>query len=47
MANNIDLEEFARTIAEIASTTNDPDTARRLIELVERLLRDAGLPPLQ
>jgi hypothetical protein len=47
MANKIDLEDLARAIAEIASTTNDPDTARRLIELAERLLRDAGLPPLR
>jgi hypothetical protein len=43
MANEIDLENLAREIAEIAATTNDPDTARRLMELVERLLREAGL----
>jgi hypothetical protein len=43
MANEVDLERLAREVAEIASTTNDPDTARRLMELVERLLREAGL----
>jgi hypothetical protein len=47
MANKIDLEDLARAIAEIAGTTKVPDTARRLIELVEGLLRDAGLPPLR
>jgi hypothetical protein len=45
MANEVDLERLAREVAEIASTTNDPDTAQRLMELVERLLREAGLRP--
>ena len=43
MANEVDLEKLAREVAEIAATTNDPDTAQRLMELVERLLREAGL----
>jgi division protein CdvB (Snf7/Vps24/ESCRT-III family) len=41
----IDLAQLAREIAEIARTTKDPDTARQLLELVEMLLREAGLPP--
>jgi hypothetical protein len=45
MANEIDLEGLAREVAEIAGTTTDPDTAERLMELVERLLREAGLRP--
>jgi hypothetical protein len=45
MATEIDVEELAREIAEIASTTRDPDTGRRLMELVERLLREAGMGP--
>jgi hypothetical protein len=45
MANNVDLEELARVIAEIASTTNDPDTAQRLMELVRRLITEAGVRP--
>jgi hypothetical protein len=43
MANEVDLEKLAHEIAEIAAATNDPDTAQRLMELVERLLREAGL----
>jgi hypothetical protein len=43
MANEVDLEKLAHEVAEIAATTNDPDTAQRLMELVERLLREAGL----
>ncbi|HME24689.1 MAG TPA: hypothetical protein VKI44_25725 [Acetobacteraceae bacterium] len=45
MNNKIDLEELAREIAEIASSTNDSDTGRQLMELVERLLTEAGLTP--
>ena len=45
MADEVDLERFACEVAEIASTTNDPDTAQRLMELVESLLREAGLRP--
>ncbi len=44
MADTIDPVELARAIADIASTTNDPNTARRLIALAEALLRDIGLP---
>jgi hypothetical protein len=45
MPNDTDLLDLARKIAEIASTTTDPETGRQLMELVERLLREAGLPP--
>jgi hypothetical protein len=45
MTNKTDLEELAREIAEIARTTNDPDTAQKLMELAERLLRESGLRP--
>ncbi len=34
----------ADEIAEIARTTRDPETARLLMELVHRLLEEAGLP---
>jgi hypothetical protein len=37
--------ELARAIAEIATDTKDPDTATRLMELVDQLLTEAGLPP--
>jgi len=43
MANDIDLAELARTIAEIASTTSDPGTAIRLLELARELLEAGGL----
>ena len=42
---NINLEHLADEIAEIARATTDPEAARRLTELVERLLEAAGLPP--
>jgi len=44
MAPKIDLLELASGIAEIARTTADPDTAGKLIGLVEQLLSKAGLP---
>jgi hypothetical protein len=40
-----DFVELARELAGLASMTTDPVTARRLIEIVERLLAEAGLPP--
>jgi hypothetical protein len=36
---------IADTLAEIASTTTDSETARQLMELVDRVLTGAGLPP--
>jgi hypothetical protein len=45
MNDKNDVVELAREIAEIASLTTDPETGRLLMELVERLLRQAGLPP--
>ncbi len=41
----IDIVELARALAEIASKSGEPDIARELMELVDRLLTDAGLPP--
>ncbi|HTI79815.1 MAG TPA: hypothetical protein VL614_05130 [Acetobacteraceae bacterium] len=40
-----DFVELARELASIASATTDPAAARRLVEIVERLLSEAGLPP--
>ncbi|MGC1409458.1 MAG: hypothetical protein WA864_10995 [Acetobacteraceae bacterium] len=45
MSDKIDVIELAREIARIASTTNDPETGRLLLELIERLLQAIGLPP--
>jgi hypothetical protein len=45
MGNTINVIELARAIAEIASQTRDPDTAVQLVEMVDRLLTKAGLPP--
>jgi len=45
MSGPEDLIELARELARLASTTTDPVTARRLVEIVERLLTEAGLPP--
>ena len=45
MNTKIDIVELARELAEIASRCTDPDTGRRLMEMIERLLREAGLPP--
>jgi hypothetical protein len=42
---NLDPIAFADTLAGIASTTRDPETALQLIELVDRRLTEAGLPP--
>jgi hypothetical protein len=44
MADEIDPVEWAYEIARIASTTGDPETGRRLVNLVDRLLTTAGLP---
>ncbi len=45
MPDKIDVAELAREIAKIASTTSDPETGRRLMEIVEILMRAVGLPP--
>lgn len=45
MSDRIDIVELAREIAKIASKTDDAETGRLLMELVERLLKEAGLPP--
>jgi hypothetical protein len=45
MSHVIDLVELAHEIAGIASTTTDPETGRRLLKLVEKLMQAAGLPP--
>ncbi len=45
MPDRTDLVDLARELGEIAGTTADPETGRRLAELVERMLEKAGLPP--
>ena len=45
MANNIDIVDLAREIAEIARATRDTDTGEALIGLVRKLLEAADLPP--
>jgi hypothetical protein len=45
MSDKADSVSLARELAHIASTTTDPETARQLMELVDRLLTQAGLPP--
>lgn len=45
MTDEIDVEELAERLAEIASTTTDPRAGELLVELVRRLLESAGLPP--
>jgi hypothetical protein len=41
----IDLIELAFAMAKIASESREPDIAMALLELVDRLLTEAGLPP--
>jgi hypothetical protein len=41
--NNIDLSDLADELAEIARTTTDAQAGARLMEVVERLLVEAGL----
>ena len=43
MKNITDPAELARILAEIASSTSDNGTAIRLLELVNELLKAAGL----
>jgi hypothetical protein len=47
MNSNSDIVELASEIAEIARTTTDPEAGRRLMQLVHRLLTEAGLDPEQ
>ncbi len=47
MSGEEDFVELARELASLASTTSDPVTARRLMDIVERLLGEAGLPPCE
>ncbi len=44
MSTGFDPVEIANAIAKIASETQEPETARQLMELVNRLLTQAGLP---
>lgn len=45
MNSKTDIVELARELAEIARMTTDQETGQLLVGLVERLLREAGLPP--
>ncbi len=45
MSDKIDVVELAHDLTMIASTTRDPETGRQLMEVVEKILRAAGLPP--
>jgi hypothetical protein len=45
MAQPITLAEAALKVARIAAATTDPTTAKQLLELVDELLTEAGLPP--
>ncbi len=45
MNNKIDVVELSRELAEIARRSTDPETGRLLMEVIERLLNEAGLPP--
>jgi hypothetical protein len=44
MSDAINPIELARELAAIAGTTTDPETARLLLEIVNRLLSGSGLP---
>ena len=44
MVSEPDLEGLAHRLALIASTTSDAETGRRLLDVVEELLEQAGLP---
>jgi hypothetical protein len=45
MTDKTDIQDLVDEITEIARTTTDPETARKLMELAHRLLTAAGLPP--
>lgn len=44
MSDVTDIVELATELAGIASATTDPETARRLMVIVRRLLSEADLP---
>ena len=44
MTSEFDLVQLATEITEVASTTTDPETASRLLDLADRLLTEAGFP---
>lgn len=44
MTLRIEVVELVGEMTEIARTTTDPETARRLLQLANRLLTEAGLP---
>jgi hypothetical protein len=46
MTDAIDPIDLAHQLARVASESAEPRTASRLMEVVERLLTEAGLPPL-
>jgi hypothetical protein len=46
MADTFDPVELAQEIAAIANSSQEAETARKLLKLVDRLLTQAGLPPL-
>lgn len=44
-AERIDVVELAHDLAKIASATSEPAIGRQLMEVVNRILKAAGLPP--
>lgn len=42
---DIDVVELARALAEIAIGTGESETAEKILDLVDRLLTEAGLSP--
>jgi hypothetical protein len=46
MTKRYDAIELAERIARIASRTNEPKIGRELMQIVDRLLTEAGLPEL-
>ena len=45
LAMHLDPVAIADALAAIASRTQEPETARQLMELIDHLLTAAGLPP--
>ena len=46
MTELYDVIELAERLASIASRTNEPEIGRELMQIVDRLLTEAGLPEL-
>lgn len=44
MGDDLSMVELARRLGEVASQTRDPESARRLMALVNEVLAAAGLP---